>query len=160
MTGIKQNKQTPLNPSKHCNKRLASHFCSKSSAKSTQYTLHKQLSRDKGFRELFSSLNLWNFHHQPEAERRKWKMRYLYTQKLAHITSTHIPLSKNRLQAHAKEVWKIYSLLRENGRTWKLVSTCLVIYSLLFRTSRTCFALFPCIGQIHFSSRKATQSSL
>lgn len=36
-------------------------------------------------------------------------MRYLYTQKLAHITSIHIPLSKNKSQAHAKEVWEIYS---------------------------------------------------
>ena len=40
-------------------------------------------------------------------------MRYLYTQKLAHISSTHIPLSKNKPQAHAKEVWKIYSYFAE-----------------------------------------------
>ena len=36
-------------------------------------------------------------------------MRYRRPQKLACITSTHIPLSKNKSEGHAKGVWKMYS---------------------------------------------------
>lgn len=88
------------------------------------------------------------------------RMRYFCTQKLAYITSTHIPLSKNETQVHAKKVWKMYSHFLCSGRrgehgNWSLVSVSPIVHSLEHYISAS--LCFPCIGHTHSSSRKATQ---
>lgn len=59
-------------------------------------------------------------------------MRYFYIQKLAHITSTHIPLSKRKSQVHAKGLWEMYShFAQEGGENMEIDEhqQCLLVYS-------------------------------